>query len=389
MSDKTSQTTEEELLDQTFGPFDEALTGEDTPQTIEKELTDKGKKKSSNMLIYAGGGLAAVAVVGYVLMSGQEDYVVQQPVDQVVNVAPIQSAPIQPAQPAQVQQEVVQESFLANQNLNGNPLAGERLNEELVINPNAGNVFGGQVSPPVSAMNPHSMTEPDFMKDLQNNQQIYFQPSVPVTPNQEQMVNETITSVAPVVNTPSYENNLVQKELVQQLQQMFEKQTNDIKGSIEEINTSVVEVTKRVDVLESKLDKATEDQKEINKSLDERLAKLESGLQTKEIAKVEEKPAPKAAPKKANPAPAKKATPRKAAPVKSEVLVDKSKVQTQKAPVRAKGGTKIHSIFAGRVWTRNADGSLSTFVAGERLNGEVIKSIEVDSIIMESGRVIK
>ncbi len=342
MSDKTSQTTEEELLDQTFGPFDEALTSEDTPQTIEKEFSDKGKKKSSNMLIYAAGGVAAVAIVGYVLMNGQEQPIQQQSVAPVANVNPA------PVEPEQIQEEVVQESFLTNQNLNGNPLAGERVNEEMILNPN-NNVFGGQVAPIQPATSPVEMNTPDFMQDLQQNQpvfvppmqdsNVYFQPPAPVAPmipmNQGQMMTETITSVAPVISNPSYENNLVQTELVQQLQQMFEKQTSEIKGSIEEINTSVVEVTKRVEVLENKLDKTTEEQKEINKSLDERLAKLESGLQTKEVAKAETKsaakPAVKAAAKKATPAPARKATTktRKATPAKSEVLVDKSKVQAK------------------------------------------------------------
>lgn len=404
MSDKTSQTTEEELLDQTFGPLEEGLG--DDPETIDKELKEKGKKKNSNMLIYAAGGVVAVSLVGYVLLGGQEQQVPQQPVAPVSSITPPVTASSPVASPTYTE-PVQNESFLANQNLAGNPLAGERLNEEMINNPNiSNNVFGQQA--PVQPAMPVEQNMPDFMSDLQKNQPqqayvppaqqdngTFYQPNSPVFPvNPGSTTNEISGNVMGQDNsptrTPSYENNLVQTELVQQLQQMFEKQTSEIKGSIDEINTSVVDVTKRVEVLENKLDKTSEEQKEINKSLDERLAKLESGLQTKELAKVEDKKATPAKPvvKKAAPAP-KKATPKKATPTKTEVLVDKSKVQARKAPARATGGTKIHSIFAGRVWTRNADGSLSTFVAGERLNGEVIKSVEMDSIIMESGRVIK
>lgn len=430
MSDKTSQRTQEEMLDQTFGQYDDEMTTQtEDPQTVEQQITGKDKKKNSNILIYAVGGLAAVGVVGYVLLSGQS-----VPVEnQQVAVAPV--APVNTTETKEVEVAInqipspntsnnttvlPQGNFLANQNIVGTPLAGERVNEQLdraqiapvapaqeevVEETPSPNPFGqtteiteGQ-SQQIPSGPPLLPPNSPPLPELEMNGNVLVLPTIPDS------INQTILPSFPTqVESPSIANNLVQTELVSQLQKMFEKQTLEIKDSIGEIDKKVVS-------LEQELNKATKEQKDINKSLEERLAKLESGKQTKDVneesktaadkaeEKKEVKPAPKPKPKPkpvAKPAPKPKPKPvakPKRANKGSDVLVDKSSTRQRTSKNRnaqPRADVKIHSIFSGRVWTRNADGSLSTFTVGERLpNGEVIKQVGSDRIITTSGRVIR
>lgn len=434
MSDKTSQRTQEEMLDQTFGQYDDEMTTQtEDPQTVEQQITGKDKKKNSNILIYAVGGLAAVGVVGYVLLSGQSVPVENQQVA-VAPVAPV--APVNTTETTEVEVAInqtpspnpsnnttvlPQENFLANQNIVGTPLAGERVNEQLdraqvapakeevVEQTPASNPFGqttgitGGQSQQIISGPPLLPPNSPPLPELEMNGDVLVLPTINDSINDS--INQTILPSFPTqVESPSIANNLVQTELVSQLQKMFEKQTLEIKDSIGEIDKKVVS-------LEQELNKATKEQKDINKSLEERLAKLESGQQTKDVneesktaedkaeEKKEVKPEVKPAPK---PKPVAKPTPKpKPKPVAkpkrankgSDVLVDKSSTRqrtSQNRNAKPRADVKIHSIFSGRVWTRNADGSLSTFTVGERLpNGEVIKQVGSDRIITTSGRVIR
>ena len=152
-----------------------------------------------------------------------------------------------------------------------------------------------------------------------------------------------------------------------------------------------------------KIEKSLDEQKDFNKSIEERLSRLEAGKTTKPVAvkseatsvssdssevKATEKPVKKIVRKpivkhsevnskfvstKTNKSVGNKAE-------DGEVLIDrssiKSKPEVQKIePVYPK--VEIHSIYSGRVWTKNADGTLSTFAVGDKLpTGEVIKKID-------------
>ena len=81
-----------------------------------------------------------------------------------------------------------------------------------------------------------------------------------------------------------------------------------------------------------------------------------------------------------------------------EVLVDKTNVvskpveRTNKA-VESEITTsslpdyKVHSIFSGRVWLKNSDGTLATYQEGERLpSGELIKKINTETFSVETDK---
>ena len=48
---------------------------------------------------------------------------------------------------------------------------------------------------------------------------------------------------------------------------------------------------------------------------------------------------------------------------------------------------EIHSIYGGRVWTKNEDGSLSTFTVGDKLpNGEIIRRIDDENFTVSTNK---
>lgn len=381
--DKNNDTNDVDL--NTFSAdYDEQIdtVGGDNPQTVAPEQKEK-KKSSDNKKIYYIGGVLAVGVVGYMFAKPFlfPEQAIQQPVS-----APVVQQPVVPTQQPQVAPPVQQvtppvsapvdsaaTNFLTGQS--GNPLAGNRAVQNASEGVQAPVVQ--PTIPPVQQVVPQ--TQPPVVNvnvpSAPVNGSTITVAQVPVSPVD---LNSTTKSV--VESQAGSGNNIVQKALVEELKGMFEQQTKEIKGSIDAVGD-------RVTVVE----KAITKQEEINKSLDERLAKLEAGKTTKEeVAKVESKP-------KAAPAPAKKtyqAPVRKAKPESSDVLVDKS---VAKAPVAVPARTsapnniQIHSVFAGRVWIKNPDSSLSTYVAGERLpTGEVIQRVDdASGQIITNRRTIK
>ena len=48
---------------------------------------------------------------------------------------------------------------------------------------------------------------------------------------------------------------------------------------------------------------------------------------------------------------------------------------------------EIHSIYGGRIWTKNEDGSLSTFTVGDKLpNGEIIRRIDDENFTVSTNK---
>ena len=99
MSDKTSQRTEEEMLDQTFVGYDDEMTvqTEDGSKNDGKAAvaTAPVKKINQNLLIYGGMGVAAVGVIVWKFVLGGHPQPQPQPQDQA------------PAQVVQQQQQAV------------------------------------------------------------------------------------------------------------------------------------------------------------------------------------------------------------------------------------------------------------------------------------------
>lgn len=383
MTDKRTndRTQEEEMMDNTFDSFDDDMATQTQSETVDsnaKEEKPKAKSSSNKTLFLLVGG-AAVLVVGYMFAKpfifGGDPQPAQpvavnqpQPTQPVVNNGNGQTPPIQvqqpvtptpnPLAPANNQIDPAAASFLTGQNSGQNPLAGNRTVENMQQQNPPVQVQQPVVTPPVVVPTP--VQQPQVVVNTPNPVVVENTPSnVTVTPNNVNVGNG---------------NNVVQAALIDELKGMFEKQTKEIKGSIDAVGD-------RVSVLE----KSAEEQKDVNKSIEERLAKLEAGQTTKEevekakaaeTKKVASAPAP--AKKPVYKAPARKPAPQKAK--ESDVLVDKSETPKRvQTPVRAapQNNIQIHSVFAGRVWIKNADSSLSTYVAGEKLpTGEVIQRVD-------------
>src|SRR5579875_2399061 len=95
MSTKSQKT--EDMLDQTFANFDTEVTGAETQQTQAggKAKSNDGAKKSSNMMVFIGAGVAAVGAVAYlfVLKPMMEPAPMPHSTVQASNIKPLSAAP--------------------------------------------------------------------------------------------------------------------------------------------------------------------------------------------------------------------------------------------------------------------------------------------------------
>lgn len=418
MADKTNK-TQEDMVENTFADFDQDInTQTSDPHTAEPNGGSEGsatKKKSSNTLLYGGVAVAAVAVVGYMFVkpmlsgSGNQAPVAQTPVAVTPPTVPTPTAaPVASSQPAapvvaSASTPVADQNFL---NQNGqNPLAGNR------SVPDAASASTGLTSPtPVIApITPVTPVTPDASAS-----QSSVAPVAPISPvlpastpdvstASSAPVATPVNPVAPVTPVDNQANvspvngvvgnNNTQQALVEQLKSMFDQQTREIKGSIDAVGERVTNV-----------EKAITDQKDINKSIEDRLSKLESGQTTKSIVakpRVESSETSSTTQtvrpehKRVHKAPVRRSTVVKKVEKDDSVLIDKSvapaQVSSTSSNVAAPANIQIHSVFAGRVWIKNSDSSLSTYVAGERLpTGEIIKRIDDNNgTIVTDKRVIK
>lgn len=361
MNDKASQKTEEEVLDQTFGGFDEEMTA----QTVDPTHTAtaepgavKAKPGSSNTMLLVGGGIACILVLGYMLvlkprMNAQNNQVAQQPVAQQVaqNTPPVVQPPVaQASTPDNSPQSQAAAQFLSGQNSGSSPS----------VSASAPDNVGAAVSTPMATANTPEVTA--------------SAPVVTTTASVNPVTQETAvkTTIAPVASASSSvatkvsSDNAVPAATVGELSNLFESQTKQFKMAIDDVDN-------RVQGLESFRD----EQKNINKNVDERLVKLENGKHVA-VAESGEKPVVKHH--------VVKTVAKTVKPADSNVLVDNTEVVTKTTKVTKQQQDtsdleqyNIHSIFGNRVWLKNADGSLSTYAAGDRLpSGELIKSVNDD-----------
>ena len=405
MSEKTSQKTEEEMLDQTFGGYDEEMTAQtEDPQTAAPAAQGEKKKSNQNLIIFGAGGIAALGVLGWMFMKGTPAPQPTPPVAQTQTstqpVTPPQPASAPVAQVAPVQADVNASAPVAgnnptpnvngtNTNTNSNDAAAANFLSNQPNNPMAGNkqVDTTQTNQPAnSTVNPvASTTAPDASSTSSVNS------VAPATTPAVSNVPNTVTNtpaVSPASVAPVAGNNAVQQALVDQLRQMFDQQTKEIKSSVDQVGNRVTD-----------LEKAVADQKNVNKSIEDRLAKLEAGKPTKVASSgTTDSASTDTTPKETKPVVKTKKVYHRHTIVRrvvkektlendQNVLVDKSSERS--APVY--GDVRIHSVYAGRVWIKNKDGSLSTYASGERLpDGEVIRRIDDDKAqIITDKRVIR
>lgn len=346
MSEK-SQKTEEEMLEQTFGTYDADMTVETDAATVQtsngQNAAGNTKKPiNSNLLIVGGVGLAAVALIGFKFMGGSNQQPQAEPIQPIQQVqpmeqpaAPVEQPPAQPVVQTPVDTATPDTSAAAQYLSNTNPLAPKTDKVE-------------EVKPVVQE--PVVVT-PVVVAPVQEVQPVVVAPKVDVSTNPNVVAS-----------------NASQSGVTNELKSLFEKQTQEIKGAVENVGNRV-----------EKLEQSMAKQESTNRSIEERLTSLESGKVAviKPVAETSDTNVVKAKPK------AKKAVVKNKRVVKTvvkrehtSVLVDKSSNNEVKAEA-SYPSLEIHSVFGDRIWTKNKDGSLSTFTVGEKLpSGEVIKKID-------------
>lgn len=144
----------------------------------------------------------------------------------------------------------------------------------------------------------------------------------------------------------------------------------------------------RVTALEAKFDKSIQEQLAINKRVEERLSKLESGgvskssssnsnnssKQNASVKNTQRKRVKKASAQKTT-STTSKVTVSNEPSLESTTIVDKRNVVAVAKPKQQ--NLEIHSVFSGRLWIKNSDSTLSTFAVGEAIpGGEKIKRID-------------
>lgn len=337
MSEKTnhSQKTMEAEMEQTFGNLDDDMTINTQDQTADPSAVKKDKsnnaKNKSNIIIFSCVGVAALGLLGYKFLGSQQQ-AVQPPPTVVVDTpqTPIIQPSTVPVQPAPV---VDQNTIVAPVMANGEGSAAEQY------------LSGNN---PLAPKNDVIKAEPEIKVDTVEK----VTPQVPVKIESKPDVKMD------VINNPNVvAANSAQTGLANEIKALFEKQTEELKSAIDNVGTRVTKL------------------EDSQKSFEDRLARLETGkavvksentTPVKQVRSVKPKIVRKVATPKNN---------------ESSVLVDK----TDRVAVRTKvekietvyPKIEIHSVFGGRVWTKNADNSLSTYAVGDQLpSGEVIKSID-------------
>lgn len=344
----TSKPTENDLLDSTFGGYDAEMTAQtEDPHTI-NDVPEK-KKNNSNMIIFGIGGVAALGVVGYMFLHGKPvENVPQQ--QTAVTVPPVQQS-VQSPIPQPVQPQIDDATnFLSNTK---NPMVGNK-----------------DVTPPI--------VQPTLPIEVKNNNI-----KNPMLDNKGTIPSQSLLNNSVV--SDNAKNNVVQQQLVSQIKDMFDSQTKEIKDSVDQVGNRV-----------SALEKVATEQTDINKSIEDRLVILESGKRTKYVATDIEGTAKIVKHKH------KKHTVKKVMHEKTNVAVKKDKSEntenndvlidkSSEKPVVTYPAIQIYSVYAGRVWIKNKDGSLSTFAESDKLpTGELIKRVDAEkSQIITDKRVIK
>lgn len=386
MSTKSQKT--EDMLDQTFANFDTEVTGAETQQAPAggKAKSGDGAKKSSNMMVFVGAGIAAVGAVAYLFVVKP---MLEQPAPQSVKpIKPLAAAPEQEkvteVAPAQVNDPLTANQ--ANQDQVNDPLA--QLNQGQVTDPLA-QANQGQVNDPLAQANQANVNEQlaqtqehanDPLAQLNQGQVNTTTPVVAPIAQQNQVapVNPPVVKTEVTVTQPQVVTsaNVQSVAVVDELKNMFDKQSNEFKTVLTDIDTRVVGI-----------ESAINEQKNVNNKFDQRITALEGNKPVVNQVK-------KSSATKSNVVRTKK----KAAVVDKKndnaVLVDKSsevKSKTEKVEKVSLPNVSLHSIYAGRLWVKNSDGSLSTYSAGDKLaTGEVIKSIDDENFsVTTDKRVIK
>jgi hypothetical protein len=391
MSDKKSQNTEEEMLEQTFVGYDEEMTvqtEDNTKDNASSTSVDTAvKKKNQNLLIFGAMGVAAVGFLGFkFLNSGNpaQQQSIQEPIQTQQQVQP----PVVQPQPPVVQPQppVVQPQAVAS-----NPVAATTepvtVPAPIPINPVQSTIKVENQTISTSAVdsiakyngNTNNVSLPKNDTKIETKSEV--NPEV-------KKVNIEKTEAVTAYNAEANSNN---EKLLAQFQEMLDK---------------------KYDPKFEKIEKSLDEQKEFNKSIEERLSKLEAGKSTKITTKTSNeltqssentsssgtksndvKPINKIIRKPVIIRNTKHVVKKNTEVEDEDIIVDKSFIKIKPEIKKTEPEypkIEIYSVYSGRIWTKNSDGTLSTFTVGDRLpTGEVIKKIDEEKeTIITDKRVI-
>lgn len=382
MSENMSKNTESDFLDQTFKDIDNSVSLEETEDNGGQEVNKPAEKKggiSKNVMLLGGGVGVAVLLAGYwFLTNGQvqapqtEQQVAQEDVKQ--DQPPISFNEPEPQPEQTAIQEIVP------------PIPTQ---DALTINTPADPFAPPQVDPfaptsqqvvepvdPFAPQNISSVVMPEQIPQLSDPVQSF------ANDNLNKEVNSVLEGavVAPpesVEQIQAIVSNAPQTAHVDELRSLFDKHSIEID-----------KLDIRVTALEAKFDKSIQEQLAINKRVEERLSKLESGgvskssssnsnnssKQTASVKNTQRKRVKKASAQKTT-STTSKVTVANEPSLESTTIVDKRNVVAVAKPKQQ--NLEIHSVFSGRLWIKNSDSTLSTFAVGEAIpGGEKIKRID-------------
>jgi Skp family chaperone for outer membrane proteins len=387
MSENMSQNTESDFLDQTFKDIDNSVSLEETEDNGGQEANKPAEKKggiSKNVMLLGGGVGVAVLLAGYwFLTNGQvqapqpEQQVAQEDVKQEQPPISFNEPEPQPEQTA-IQEIVppiptpIQDALTIN--TPADPFAPPQVDPFAPTNPTSQQVV--EPVDPFASQNISSVVMPEQIPQL----------SDPVQSFANDNLNKEVNSVleGAVVTPPesvepiqAIVSNAPQTAHVDELRSLFDKHSIEID-----------KLDIRVTALEAKFDKSIQEQLAINKRVEERLSKLESGgvskssssnsnnssKQNASVKNTQRKRVKKASAKKIT-STTSKVTVSNEPSLESTTIVDKRDVVAVAKPKQQ--NLEIHSVFSGRLWIKNSDSTLSTFAVGEAIpGGEKIKRID-------------
>lgn len=172
---------------------------------------------------------------------------------------------------------------------------------------------------------------------------------------------------------------------VEELKSLFDAQTTEFRNILGDVDMKITGIESNI-----------QNQNEFNSKVEERLTALESGKKTVAApAKKEDGAEKPVVVKKIVRQPKKEKVVKAENSVKhsdSEILVDKSSASSTKKEAKSSlPEVDVYSVYGGRVWIKNADGSLSTYASGDEIApGEKIKKINDETFeVVTNKRTIR
>ena len=400
---KTSKKTEEEMLQETFAQFQTQATTDEAATESGDSPKSSAKSNSSgkNNLILLISCVAAATIIGYVflikpmlnppIVEAQNTPTVQVASNAALNqqqpplpsLAPAPApAPVVVALPVVVPVEQVPSPVNVIVN---NPLTPEMaLPEKDPIAQLQQQQGQGQLTPEVIPVQKPvvEIRTPEVDNFFNQNSQNTPTPTPTPTPTQLTVPNPVVVAVTQpsVVVAPVTALDAQQTNVVNELQSRFENQNNEFKnlisgvdGRVSGLEGKVASHNERINRLESF---------HVGKGTVGKTSEVNVSGNSSEIKAVEATEKVKKVVKKAKPV----VKHREASSKDENVLFGSGGKKTkQKADKQSYQEYPIHSIYGGRFWLKNNDGSLSTYAPGDSLpSGEVIKEVNDENFSIKT-----